>query len=649
MARPWWYRFALALLISLALPAMAQDDPPGRVGRIAELQGRVWYYDLESGDWVAAELNRALTTGDRVATDGDGRAEIRIGSASLRLGAGSEIDILGIDDQQVRLQLHSGRLALRLRSQEVAREFELVTDEGSFRPERAGRYRLDRNDATSSVTVASGELRFQSPDTAITVGAGQRAEISRVAGATRYTLLQPQRDAFYDEVAAADAAAERSVSTTRYVSPEMTGAEQLDAYGRWTEDAEHGALWVPRAVVPGWAPYRFGRWAWVRPWGWTWIDDAPWGFAPFHFGRWVFWRNSWCWAPGRWVARPVFAPALVVWIGAPVIGIGIGPGVGWFPLGPREVFVPPYRVTPHYVRNVNVTQVTNITNVTQIVNSPNTVVQQTHYIYRGAGNAVTVVPASVVTQRQPVAPARVRLTDPDIAHPDQRRVALASPLSAAAPLRAPVVPRPPSAKPPAPRTVAAPATTLSPPNASARPAHAPAATTVLQSAKPPSTTAAAAPTTVPPPTVAVQPPAKAPSTTQVAPAATVPPPPAAVSPPAKPPSTMPVPPPQSVRAVAPPAQQSLAPMLGPPVLPVPAPMPRPHPAPPKTVPANSAAGVPVPAAPAPQPIPYPAAQMPDPPGSRAEAPTKPEAPAKPERSQAKGDGRAPGNAKNLLR
>ena len=23
------------------------------------------------------------------------------------------------------------------------------------------------------------------------------------------------------------------------------------------------------------------------PWGWTWVDDAPWGFAPFHYGRWV--------------------------------------------------------------------------------------------------------------------------------------------------------------------------------------------------------------------------------------------------------------------------------------------------------------------------------------------------------------------------
>ena len=30
-------------------------------------------------------------------------------------------------------------------------------------------------------------------------------------------------------------------------------------------------------------------WVWLRPWGWTWVDDAPWGFAPFHYGRWLWW------------------------------------------------------------------------------------------------------------------------------------------------------------------------------------------------------------------------------------------------------------------------------------------------------------------------------------------------------------------------
>lgn len=403
----------LILLLSIVLSSAVRADPPGRVGRIADVQGGVSFYDAETGDWVAAVRNRPLTGGDRVSTEAAGRAELRVGSATFRLGAGTEVELLQLDDERVRLQVHNGQVALRLRSNESAREFELVTDEARIQPERAGRYRLDRVDATSRVTVWSGQLAFEAPGTALTLLTGQRADLWANGGRIEYTLIAPQRDPFADEVAALELADERSVST-RYVSPEMTGVEELDRHGRWDNDAEYGALWVPRAVAPGWAPYRFGHWAWVRPWGWTWVDDAPWGFAPFHYGRWVFVRNNWCWSPGTWVARPVYAPALVAWVGSPgvSVSIGSGPTVGWFPLGPREVFVPGYRTSPRYVRNVNVTQVTNITNVTNIINSPNTVVQQTNYINRGVPGAVTVVPSTVLSGRQPVAPSRVQLTDP---------------------------------------------------------------------------------------------------------------------------------------------------------------------------------------------------------------------------------------------
>ena len=95
----------------------------------------------------------------------------------------------------------------------------------------------------------------------------------------------------------------------------MTGAEDLDRYGHWESHPEYGPIWTPPPWCPGWAPYRYGHWAWIGPWGWTWVDDAPWGFAPFHYGRWVMVGGRWCWAPGRYVARPVYAPALVAWIG----------------------------------------------------------------------------------------------------------------------------------------------------------------------------------------------------------------------------------------------------------------------------------------------------------------------------------------------
>lgn len=388
------------LLVLLAGGALA--DPPGRVGRLADLQGQVWMFSPESGDWVAAQRNRPLTSGDRVSTDRDGRAELRIGSAALRLDGGTELEVLELDDNAIRVQLHNGSLAARLRSSEVAREFELLTTEGRFKPQRSGRYRFDHSDETSHVTAWRGQILFEGKDNAVTVNSGQRAEVWR-DGRTQYSLTEPVRDAFSDWVAARDQADERSASS-RYVSPEMTGIEELDREGRWESSAEYGPLWTPYHVAPGWAPYRYGHWAWVHPWGWTWVDDARWGFAPSHYGRWVYHRSVWCWSPGHYVARPVYAPALVAWVGGPrvSVSINIGPTVGWFPLAPREIYVPAFRASERYVRSVNVTHVANVGNAAHIASNPNQVIQQTTYAHRAMAHALTVVPAEVVTNRLPV-------------------------------------------------------------------------------------------------------------------------------------------------------------------------------------------------------------------------------------------------------
>jgi hypothetical protein len=154
------------------------------------------------------------------------------------------------------------------------------------------------------------------------------------------------------------AADEAPVPSTAYgyVSPEMTGVEDLDRYGSWDEHPEYGAVWMPRQVAPGWEPFRDGRWVWMRPWGYTWVDAAPWGFAPFHYGRWLSWRSRWVWWPGPRQVRPMFAPALVAWVGGPQVGVTVTignrppPPRAWLPLAPYQPYVPIYRPPP--VRHV---------------------------------------------------------------------------------------------------------------------------------------------------------------------------------------------------------------------------------------------------------------------------------------------------------
>ena len=411
-----WSR-VLTFLVALGAAghAMAQAqeaDPPGRVGRIAETFGQVWLYSPDAGEWIAAGRNRPFTTGDRIATDANARVELDLGSSTMRLDGGSELEVQRLDDAQVALFLHEGSAALRVRDSQAAGEFELSTEEGRLSLLTPGRYRFDRFDRSTHLTVLAGQARFEGPGSALVVDPGQCGQFWLESnGAAQYSVTDPIRDDFAGWVGERERNEDR-VAAAPYVSPEMTGARDLDRYGRWEQSPEYGAIWYPRAVASGWAPYSTGHWAWVRPWGWTWVDDAPWGFAPFHYGRWVYYRNAWCWAPGTYVRRPVYAPALVAWVGGGTslsLSIGGGPAVGWFPLAPREVYVPGYRVSPRYMRDVNYTHVRNIPNVNVIIGNPNGM--QRDYANRKYPHAVTVVPANVLSNREPVGPSAARTRD----------------------------------------------------------------------------------------------------------------------------------------------------------------------------------------------------------------------------------------------
>jgi hypothetical protein len=328
---------------------------PTRVGRVVALSGRVAWWDDDQGEWVDAEKNRALASGDRIATAQGAHAELRIGSTTVRIGGDrgpAELELARMDGDRLVLHLHSGSLGLRVRSREIAAETEVLTDEVRLVPVVSGHYRIDRIDDVTQAGAWRGILRVvqQRP---VDIPAGQWAELWREPERDRRTATDRgdvrvswgtmPDDAFSARVQAADNDESRTASH-RYVSPEMTGAEDLDRHGRWDRHPDYGAIWFPTAVAVDWAPFRHGRWVWSVHWGWTWVDRAPWGFAPSHYGRWVWWRDRWGWCPGGYVSRPVFAPAVVGWVGGPnwsvSVNIGGGPAVGWVPLSPRDRYVP---------------------------------------------------------------------------------------------------------------------------------------------------------------------------------------------------------------------------------------------------------------------------------------------------------------------
>lgn len=403
-------RLLLAVVLCLIFAAVAPviADPPGRVGRLALTEGVVMLHNPTLGKWDEAAVNWPLTSGDSLHTGADGRAEVRIGSSALRLDADTEIRIEQLDDQHIRVWLEHGSVAVRLRSRDPADDVVLETRDGRALAREPGRYRLDYAHATTTLTAERGRIEFLADDRQLVVAEGRRAAIW-YAGGTQHSIGAERQDAFSAWVLTRDRA-DDALGALHYVSPEMTGAEDLARYGDWDHTPSYGHVWYPRHVPAGWIPYRHGRWAWVEPWGWTWIDHAPWGFAPFHYGRWVLIGSRWAWIPGAYVARPVYAPALVMWIGSPGWSVSFSfghlPAVGWFPLGPRDVFVPHFRASPVYVRKVNITHATHVTHITQVVREPH----RARFAFRDHRDAVTVVPVDTVVRGRPV--ARSAVADP---------------------------------------------------------------------------------------------------------------------------------------------------------------------------------------------------------------------------------------------
>src|SRR5579872_2930864 len=394
------------------------QDPPSRVARLNYSEGSVSFQPGGTGDWVQAVQNRPLTTGDNLWADKDSRAELHVGSTAMRMSSETSVTFLELDDRTTQIKLSQGSLILKVRHLDDEDLFEVDTPNLAFTIQRIGEYRVDvnANGDQTVTTVWRGRGEVTGGGESYVVVAGQQAIFDGTDQLNHEINQLPPSDDFDNWAFGRDQHEDQSQSVN-YISPEMTGAEDLDEYGSWSYAADYGPVWRPVGVPVGWAPYRYGHWAYVAPWGWTWVEDEPWGFAPFHYGRWAFYGGGWCWVPGPVVVRPIYAPAMVAFVGG---GPAFGVGVAWFPLAPREVYVPWYRTSRGYVNNVNitntrvnVTQVTNIYNTT-IINNNTTNVTRITYANQHVTNAVTAVNHDTFVNARPVGASMVKVDQKQI-------------------------------------------------------------------------------------------------------------------------------------------------------------------------------------------------------------------------------------------
>ena len=221
---------------------------------------------------------------------------------------------------------------------------------------RAGSYRVETypDGNTTLVAVTEGDLEISGSGINQTLHAGQAIKLEGTDQVRMDWISLPDRDDFDQWCAGRDGRFVNS-NSRQYVSEYTPGYADLDQYGRWDNapnmDAygiRHKSRLTGRLIVTD-AGSGLSRGA-----GPGWKKNRG---ALLHFTMvaGLLIGSRWGWVPGPVVTvRPVYAPALVAFVGGPSADVQV-----WFPLGPRDPYLPWYHHTDVYLRQVNVTNVRN--------------------------------------------------------------------------------------------------------------------------------------------------------------------------------------------------------------------------------------------------------------------------------------------------
>src|SRR5215469_4993135 len=153
----WMSLISVALAVYLLAPQRAaadEDDPPSRVARLAYASGNVSFNPAGTDDWVAAVVNRPMTTGDKLWSDDNSRAELHLGYAVIRLSDHTGFSFLNLTDEMTQLRLTEGTLNIRVRRLGDDETFEVDTPNLALSILRPGSYRINVNEAGDATVVA---------------------------------------------------------------------------------------------------------------------------------------------------------------------------------------------------------------------------------------------------------------------------------------------------------------------------------------------------------------------------------------------------------------------------------------------------------------------------------------------------------------
>jgi len=314
--------------------------------RLSYLSGYVQINSDTTSDWVPASFNVPLYEGDRIWVPDNGKAELhfRKGTA-IRLNERTSADILSYDRDLLQLHVNLGAIFVNYKNN--SRIIQINTPVATIRSYDRAIFRIDvQNNGYTYVSVYRGTVYADYRDgrnvidegTMLLIRGYSREEAVPLGSPDAWTRWNFDRDRIlYDDY-----------RSTRYLPDELRYySYDLDRHGKWVYVKDYGYCWTPTVIVAtGWAPYRHGKWTWIRG-DYVWVSYEPWGWVPYHYGRWAFSVSiGWFWVPPPRGAV-YWGPGYVAWVHTPSY-------VSWVPLAPGETYYGYGNYGPHSVNIINI-------------------------------------------------------------------------------------------------------------------------------------------------------------------------------------------------------------------------------------------------------------------------------------------------------
>ncbi|MDI6850971.1 MAG: FecR domain-containing protein [bacterium] len=278
--------------------------------RVGDLRGeaKIWRYGEEGSEWLT--INNIIGEGDELLTYDDSYLEIEFSDGSvLTLSSNTSVYFDRIEDDRSYFTLNKGTVRMYARN----RVFGVFAGDRAVYVEEGSIVRVEVDDDYFSARVYKGVAEVDKRK----VYAGFEVVVDR----GRFYSGRARKYDGFDRWAEERERNYYVIQTVEYIPvPCYIGVYHFHRYGKWVYIRPYGWVWIPR-VPRGWRPYYHGHWVYRPDLGWVWVSYEPWGWIPYRYGRWTYvFGYGWIWIPGE-----TFAGAWVEWYYGP-------DWVGWAPI-----------------------------------------------------------------------------------------------------------------------------------------------------------------------------------------------------------------------------------------------------------------------------------------------------------------------------